>query len=220
MVEDEIVVSINGHKASTPTENINFTNLQMHAEAAALLELMQSQQSLVKKLSDTSPDLKSVIEQETNEKFLVRSRPEMLQLAIDQRNAIENLKQEIDPVKKLMIHESGVALGIIVGKTTKHEAFEIMASQSKTSPEESDPFYYYSDITVSIFFDEENIVREIKFGNKYKGYTLKGLSIGDGVQAAIELYGQPKLKSPKGAIWERFAIFCENNVITSIRIQK
>jgi hypothetical protein len=60
----------------------------------------------------------------------------------------------------------------------------------------------------------------LQFGDFYKGTTSKGLKIGDSVEKAIELYGAPRMKTPKGAIWPSFGVFCKHEHICTIRLQK
>lgn len=218
MVENEkVIVSINGQKIEQAMDALT---LNMPSEAATLLSLMKSQVT-IDKISGTSLDLKSIIETDTtSSSALIRKVPDALAAVVEQRKLIDKIRYETNPEKKYMIDESGVALEIIVGSTKKSEIAEIMKFYSKSVPSNDEIFYFYHDLSLSIFFDYDDIVSEMKFGSLYKGKTRKGLSIGDTVEKAIEIYGQPKLKSPKGAIWDKLAIFCEKNLITSIRIQK
>jgi hypothetical protein len=215
---NKVIISINGAKFE---QEIDCLNLNMPSEAAALLSLMKSQE-VISKVSTTSMDLKSIIEDNISPSVsLVRQKPNELSVLFKQKNFIEGTQNEMDPVKKFSIDEDmGIALGIIVGLTKKSQISEIMKLSSKYSPDDNESLYFYNDLSLSIFFDRDDIVSEMKFGNLYKGVTNKGLSIGDTVEKSIELYGQPKLKSSKGAIWSKFAIFCEKNIITSIRIQR
>ena len=221
MSDNKVIVSINGEKIEHVIDSLS---LNMPPEAAALLALMKSQ-TVISKVSETSLDLKSIIESNTkdlhNSSALIRKTPDSVAfaLAIVQRDLMEKAKNEEDPVKRLMIDESGIALGIIVGITNKNQISEIMKKYTKNNPTDDGIVFFYTDLSLSIFFHDD-IVSEMKFGNLYKGSTLKGLFIGDTVDQAIEIYGQPKMKSPKGVMWNKFAIFCEKNIITSIRIQK
>ncbi len=217
MSDNKIIVSINGNKKDHTFDSLS---LNMPSEAADLLALMQSQALIKKSVSTTSHDLKSIIESAPVESLsIVRKTPELVSSSLIKKDFIENIKSETDPIKKLMIDESGKALGIIVGNTKKQEVTEIMSNFSKNSPVDDGLSFFYNDLSVSIFFDDD-IVSEIKFGHLYKGSTIKGLFIGETVEKAIEIYGQPKLKSAKGVMWNKFAIFCEKNIISAIRIQK
>src|SRR5690606_7668781 len=131
------------------------------------------------------------------------------------------IKNQTDRNKKLTIYEWGVALGAITGKSSKQEVTEIMKefSRASFSPTADELDLFFNDISVTVFFNDENIVREIQFGLDYMGSTKKGLKIGDSLDKAIDLYGQPRMKSPRGAIWNKFGVFCQNNMITCIRLQ-
>lgn len=222
--ENEVVFSINGNKSSA------FDMSSLPSDAMALLAMMQNATAPKPpetkiNVSETSRDLSSVVSDalkqvQNSENGLVRSQPQAIKTLNDKMMALELLKVEFDPMKKLTIYESGVALGISTGQTSKKEVMEIMKNYSKFSFSENDMIHEYSDIAVNVYFSDEDIVSEIKFLERYKGKTSKGLSINDTVERAIEIYGQPKMKSPKGAIWDKFAVFCDRNIITSIRVQK
>ena len=215
MDNKRVIVSISDDKAEQVLASLS---MNMPLDAANLLSLMKSQE-IMTQVSKTSLNLKEVIAESLNSLELVRKVPESVAFVLDKRNALEKMRQETDPIKKLFIDESGIALGIIVGSTKKEEVFELMRKFTQTIPTDDGILFFYSDLSLTIFFDED-IVSEMKFGNLYKGTTTKGLSIGDSVDKAIEIYGQPKLKSPRGAIWNKFSIFSEKNIVTSIRIQK
>lgn len=240
--ENELVISVDGKKASAldalPQEALAMlsmlqqkptvhTTLNLHGglnkEAMDMLSSIQKEQHR-HQISDTSSDLSNIVKeavQEANQVHgLVRSASEEIRSLNEKQFAIELLKTEQDPIKKLTIFESGVALGITVGLTTKKEVIESMKKHSKLSFTESDYLHEYTDTSISVFFNDDGVVSEMKFMERYKGKTSKGLAIGDLVDKAIQIYGQPKMKSPKGAIWKGFAVFCDRNVITSIRVQK
>ncbi|MFN8674719.1 MAG: hypothetical protein U0457_21885 [Candidatus Sericytochromatia bacterium] len=226
MVDNSLIISINGNKANA------FDASALPAEAMNLLSMMQAVNvsSTIKEdkinIKETSIGLNEIVQKVINaaeskpEVGLVRAQPQELKALQDKRLAVELLKVEVDPIKKLTIFESGVALGIVTGQTTKKEVIDIMKNYSKFNFTENDYIHEYSDIAVSVFFSDEGYVSEMKFTDRYRGKTSKGLGINDHVSKAIELYGQPKMKSPKGAIWDKFAVFCDKEIIISIRIQK
>jgi hypothetical protein len=211
--------------------NLELLTSQLPSEAAMLLASMQN---LIPKsteakinISDTSPDLSGIInasllnQQPEQPTSMVRAVPEYFKEAHEKQQILEQFRKETNHLKKLTIYEVGIAMGIIVGKTKRDEVIEIMKSFSKFNLNSFEPFYFYNDLSVTIFFDEnDDTVCELKFGNSYQGATSKGLFIGDPVEKALLMYGQPRMKSDRGAIWEKFAIFCERNMITSIRLQK
>jgi hypothetical protein len=154
------------------------------------------------------------------EESLVKTVPQHVQRALEQREALEQSRNE--KLKEFTIYESGVALGIVVGTTAKSEVINIMKYYSGITFDLSDstPIHCYSDLCIHVYYDDNDIVQELKFVNDYKGMTSKGLRLGDTIDRAVEIYNQPKMKSPKGAVWDRFAVFCDNSIINSIRIQK
>lgn len=240
--ENELIISVGGKKASAldglppealamlsmlqqkPTTQTTL-NIQggLPQDAMDMLAAIQKEETR-QKISDTSPDLSTIVKDAVREasqvQGLVRSAPKEIRDLNEKQFAIELLKTEQDPVKKLTIFESGVALGIIVGQSTKKEVIDIMKNYSKCVFTENDYIHEYTDTSISVFFNDDGIVSELKFMERYKGKTSKGLAIGDVVEKAIQIYGQPKMKSPKGAIWQGFSVFCDRGFITSIRIQK
>lgn len=122
--------------------------------------------------------------------------------------------------KHFYIYEVGIFMGIIIGKSTKEKVLEIMKYNTGINLEQvsNEPIIYYNDISVNIYFDEFNIVTELEFEEDFKGSTRKGLRIGDTLDRAIELYGEPKLKTTTGAIWDKLKIFYRDNVIIRIKL--
>ncbi len=57
-----------------------------------------------------------------------------------------------------------------------------------------------------------NYINEIEIDEKYRKATTKGLKINDSLEKTIELYGPPRMKSAKGAIWNRFSILMRDRV--------
>lgn len=240
--ENGLIISVSGKKANAldglppealamlsmlqqkPTSQTTL-NIQggLPHEAMNMLTSIQKEQAR-HQVSDTSPDLTTIVKDAVREanqvQGLVRSTPKEIRDLNEKQFAIELLKTEQDPVKKLTVFESGVALGIVVGQSTKKDVIEIMKNHSKVTFTEQDYIHEYTDTSISVFFNDDGIVSELKFMERYKGKTSKGLGIGDVVDKAIQIYGQPKMKSPKGAIWQGFAVFCDRGFITSIRIQK
>jgi hypothetical protein len=133
----------------------------------------------------------------------------------------ESIKTEKE-ISEFTINESGEALGIVVGQSTKEEVARMMKKYSSNTFDlnYASQIHFYNDVSLYVFFDDKNVVEELKFVNNYKGMTTKGLMLGDTVEEAIAIYGQPKMRSPKGAVWGKFAVFCEQDIITSIRIHK
>lgn len=235
----DISLSVNGRKITDTLYDINIFSDTLPPEVAALLKsqlnLLPDNEQKPDSVDEVKINIKETMPPVGNndpvkreieayiraEKALSleKSIPQHVQRALEQREAIEKSRNE--KIEEFTIYESGVALGIVVGNTTKEEVFAIMKKYSKISfaLNDSIPIHYYSDIFLYVFYDDEGIVQELKFVNDYKGKTSKGLKLGDSIEKAIEIYNQPKMKSPKGAVWDRFAVFCDYNIINSIRIQ-
>ncbi len=125
-------------------------------------------------------------------------------------------------VRSFNISEEGVFLGIIMGVTNKSQAIDTLSKYSsyKYDVETSENILTYDDISITIYFDDENVVNQLEFGKSFRGNTSKGLKIGDTIENAIALYGNPTMKSPKGAFWKNLKVFCSDGYITSIKLQK
>jgi len=239
---ENISLSVNGKKVTDTFNGINVFSDSLPPEVARLLmsqlNINPDQPDLqpvpledvkVRIAETMSPEagndpVKREIEaylKAKKEDSLVRVIPQHVQRALDQREALEQLRNEKEKLKEFTIYESGVALGIITGQSSKQDVTKIMKKYSVVSFALTDPAsnHFYSDISLYIYFDENNIVNELKFVNEYKGSTSKGLAIGDSIEKAIAIYAQPRMKSPKGAVWEKFAVFCDKEIITSIRLQ-
>lgn len=125
-------------------------------------------------------------------------------------------------VRSFNISEEGIFLGIIIGSTQKEAVIEIMGKHSDVKFDNSttENILEFDDLSITAYFDDENIVNQLEFGKKFRGNTSKGLRIGDNLEKAIELYGNPMMKSPKGAVWKGLKVFFTDGEITSIKIQK
>lgn len=196
----------------------------MPSDALDMLSKMQNLTQTVDKttISNTSPGLKHDVQVQINNgqpHDLIRTVPEEIRKARELQEILEKVKTSNEK-EKFTIYEQGIAFGIVVGKSTKSEVNQIMKDISKIvyTDDDNELIAFYNDIHVTILFNDDMIVREIQFGNKYRGSTTKGLRAGDHIDNAIEIYGQPKMKSVRGALWNKFGVFCENNFITSIRL--
>lgn len=119
------------------------------------------------------------------------------------------------------IDESGTALGITIGRTTRMEVINIMKNFSSINNTQTlAKQLNYDDVGLSITFNDQKIVKGLTFGKKYKGFTSNGLKIGDRLEKAIEIYGAPQYKTAYNAVWKEVALFCEEaNIVSSIRLQ-
>jgi hypothetical protein len=119
------------------------------------------------------------------------------------------------------IDESGTALGITIGRTTRMEVVNIMKNFSTVNNSQTlAKQLNYDDVGLNITFNDQKIVKGLTFSKKYKGLTSSGLKIGDRLEKAIEIYGAPQYKTTYNAVWKEIALFCEEaNIISSIRLQ-
>ncbi|MEK7432423.1 MAG: hypothetical protein AABZ74_04765, partial [Cyanobacteriota bacterium] len=169
--------------ATQPQQNEDKSEWSMKSQAAILMQQMMNQQVKADPNAGTG---------------LVRKESEIMQ------KAMENISET-----SLAINiESSCILGLFVGSTKKDEVVERMKTVSKVSYDNNlqESIFYYTDLGVNFFFNEEDIINEIEFTEKYKNKTTQGLKIGDVIDKAIEVYGAPRMKSAKGAIWNRFSV--------------
>lgn len=155
-------------------------------------------------------------------KDLVKSRSKIVQKALNKKKDLEEFLLEENSLKKLTIYISGVALGIVIGRTTKFEAIEQLKKFSKLDlePQIMNKVIMADDITVTVLFNDKNIVEEMVFGKFYRGSTKEGVKIADTLEKAIIIYGKPKLCTIRGAVWDNIAFFSnDNKTISSIKIK-
>lgn len=193
----------------------------------SLLSQMQKSAMPIDKvnISNTSPGIRHDIQVEISESIsqqneLIRTVPEEIRKARELQELLEKVRTANEKEKFNIYDEQGMAFGVVVGRSSKADVNKIMASISKIvySDDDNELIAFYNDIYVTILYNDEMIVREIQFGNKYRGATSKGLRSGDSIEEAIRIYGQPKMKSVRGALWNKFGVFCENSFITTIRL--
>lgn len=139
--------------------------------------------------------------------------------------AIQNINSIPDPTGEdaFVIDEmSGSALGITLGRTSKSEVLTIMKKYSNNSTNNTNmgKKFVYDDVSLTILFTDQKIVKGLTFGKNYKGLTTKGIKVGDKMDLAIYLYGEPQYKTAYSCVWQEMAVFCdEPNIISSIRLQ-
>src|SRR5690606_35686664 len=106
--------------------------------------------------------------------------------------------------------------------SSKKDVVNMLKTLSRINYENSqEGIFYYTDVGLSFYFDENDILNEIEVDEKYKRQTTKGLKINDGLEKAIKLYGAPRMKSAKGAIWNTFSVLMadKHNEIRLIRLK-
>jgi hypothetical protein len=218
----ELLAKLQGQVSPPP----KYTAVVSHETTEILSRLQANGQGQIpiRNVSGTNPILGTPFEQKPAvdvHQDLVRARSTELQLAHDRQQALEEISNAKTPYQRFTIYECGVALGIIVGSTNKAEVTEIMQNFSKIScpPDDRDLMFFYHDIQVTVIYNDDLIVSELQFGDYYRGQTSKGLQLGDPLEKAIEIYGPPRMKSPRGAFWNKFGVFCQSNRVNTIRIQ-
>jgi CheY-like chemotaxis protein len=164
----------------------------------------------------------SVIQNNPAGTGMIRAKPRYLEKALEQSQALEKFKNESKPLKKLTIYESGVALGIIIGRSNKSDVISAMKTYSKVDGEiqRENQMLFFDDISLTILFNEQDIVEEFNFGQQYLGETSLGIKINDPIEKAIKVYGKPKTCTIKGAVWDNIAFFSMDTIfISSIRMR-
>lgn len=129
---------------------------------------------------------------------------------VDVNKKEEVYSKDVDEVNKLVY-------GIKIGKTTRIEVKNKFASVFKV--DENEFQQVIKELGIFIFYDDKDTVQEIILESPFNGTTLKGLKIGDTIDKASEIYGQPKIKSLISAFWKDFSVFLKNDIITSIKLR-
>ena len=171
-------------------------------EAAALMQQMMAMQAApVKENPDAGLGM-------------IRKRPEFLEKAIKEVASRNRLEVDI---------ENSSVLDLFVNLSTKQNVIANLKTLSKVdyAQQEQEQIFYYTDVGISFYFDENGVINEIEIDEKYRHQTTKGLKIGDPLERAIECYGAPRMKSAKGAIWNRFSILLRDreNEIKLLRLK-
>jgi hypothetical protein len=138
--------------------------------------------------------------------------------------------KEILIAENFKIYELNMLLGlfvlgttdaIIIGGSNKSQVVNIMKKYSTVKYDYycPDSVFKYDDISVNIYFNDEDTVSVLEFENDFKGSTNHGLKIGDTVKKALGIYGQPNINTSKTLSWNCFTAYCENSIITFMRIK-
>lgn len=181
------------------TDNIDNKSFGIHSEAAALMQQM----------------LKNKVEENPNAgSDVVRKRPDYLEKAIKEAESRDRFLLDI---------ENSSVLDLFLNKSTKQDVINTLKTLSKVDYTQNiqEPIFYYTDIGLTFYFDENDLLNEIEVDEKYKRSTTLGLKVNDTLDKAIELYGPPRMKSAKGGIWNKFSIIMRDrsNEIMIIRLK-
>jgi hypothetical protein len=192
------MAGVNQAASGTATADPSLAGLP--PEAAALMQQMLAQ--------------KKVEEDPNAGQGMVRKRPDYLEKAIQEVKARDRMEIDI---------EGSSVLDLFINLSTKKNVINTLKTISKANYEENEQeqIFYYTDVGISFYFDENGVINEIEFDEKYRKQTTKGLKIGDPIEKAIELYGPPRMKSAKGAIWNRFSVIMRDreNEIKLLRLK-
>lgn len=174
-----------------PSQEAN-VNSSLPPEAAALMQQMLS----TKVEADPNAGLD-----------MVRKRPEFLEKAIKDSQSRDRFLVDI---------ENSSVLDLFIKRSTKNDVINTLKTLSKVDYTNNiqESIFYYTDIGLTFYFDENenDTIYEIEVDEKYRRTTTMGLKINDSLERAIELYGPPRMKSAKGAIWNRFSILMRDRV--------
>jgi len=186
---------------------------------------MSSSSPGIPKLTQTIPPISVNSKKLASEKF-ISPPPPPPPPPKQQTIEIKETIQQQPTTKKInkdlfVINENiGTLFGCQIGSSKKREVIELMQQFSKVEITNlSQSVYSFDDLGVSFYFTESGILQEITISYPFEGQTLKGLKIEDSVERAIELYGNPKMRTGSGAIWPRLAVFLTDDIIITIRLK-
>ncbi|GIW23253.1 MAG: hypothetical protein KatS3mg068_2260 [Candidatus Sericytochromatia bacterium] len=118
----------------------------------------------------------------------------------------------------LINEEEKTLLGLKIGKTKKSDVLKIINSKDLSTINQKSKIWKFNDIGITLYFSTWDLLEEIIVNSPFQGKTLKGLSIGDSIEKAIKLYGEPKIKSLVSAFWKDLSVFIKDDIIVSIKI--
>ncbi len=123
--------------------------------------------------------------------------------------------------RRFDIFETGMYLGIILGRSTKKDVVRIIKDFSSCIIKENDPslIFSYYDVSLTVVFNKYNMVNEITLDNGFVGQTSKGLRIGDTIEKAVQIYGKPDSKSSMHLKWDKLVIYTLENIVTHLRLK-
>jgi hypothetical protein len=216
VANQEVLLSINGNLIAN--SNLESLPLNMPPEAALLLARIKNTVNTSEKRTAPPPPPPPVM------KTSVKPEPPVCKKVktfseIELAGLSSGHKVNIS-TGKFFIYEDGTFLGMTIGKTSRDQVLKIMQQYSSVNYMSlyNSSAYNYTDLGISIRFNEAGIVQEINIGKGFSGQTSKGLRMGDSIYDAFNIYGKPQVKLPQGAVWGRFAVFSDDDLITSIRL--
>jgi hypothetical protein len=167
--------------------------------------------------------LQNMSEEDIN--LIEKFKEKALQLQIEQSKA----KEILHPVNKFRIYTERLMMGIIientrksiiVGGNTKNDFIDFMKEYTISNYDKNiaQSILNYEDVSIKAEFDDKSILKSIEFSNKFIGSTIKNLKIGDIIEKALHLYGEPKKQTENMFSWDKFEIYFEENRITKFKI--
>lgn len=161
-----------------------------------------------------------VITQETNLSKKLRFREEK---QLIRKGDFLNPHVKIENIKNVNIDDQKLGVyGLYIGKSLKQDVINVMKKYTNEdiSDQIGNQLITFENISLRVLFNERGVIEEFNFGEKFKGQTYSGLSIGDTIEKAIQIYGKPITVTVKGAVWQHIACFSKGgNIITSIRLR-
>lgn len=157
--------------------------------------------------------------------LIEKFKEKALKLQVEQSKA----KDSLSPVSKFKIYTERLLMGIIientrksviVGGNNKKDFINFMKDYSIANHDIDtlQSTLNYEDVSIKAEFNDKSILKSIEFTDKFVGSTIKDLKIGDVIEKAINLYGEPKKKNHNTLIWDTFELSYILNKITRIKI--
>lgn len=130
-------------------------------------------------------------------------------------------------VEKFIVYTQGYLLGIILEGSTnksiiingnnKEYIINFMKDYSNIKLNETqDLTIDYEDIGIRFMFNDENTLIAIGLTDNFLGKTLAGLKIGDSVNKAIQIYGEPQEKDENYLMWDNIQIIEQENIVKAL----
>ncbi|MFN4149472.1 MAG: hypothetical protein ACK4IX_00880 [Candidatus Sericytochromatia bacterium] len=167
--------------------------------------------------------LQNMSEEDIN--LIEKFKEKALKLQLEQSKA----KEILHPVNKFRIYTERLMMGIIientrksiiVGGNTKSDFIDFMKEYTIANYDKNivQSTLNYDDISIKAEFDDKSILKSIEFSDKFIGSTIKDLKIGDILDKALHLYGEPKKQTDNMFSWDKFEVYFEENKITKFKI--
>lgn len=125
------------------------------------------------------------------------------------------------PQISLINEKEKSVFGIKINQTSKLDAYKMIRYRLREDVHfnKHSLFQSFSEIGVSLYFSDKELVEEIVITKPFSGTTTKGLRIGDTIENAIMYHGEPKIKSLVSAFWEDFSVSLKYETIESIKLR-